>query len=138
MHSLVFLFLAISSTTSVLGLPNRPIGTNAEQLPDASPSAALLQSTEAQTAPGPQVDLPPVSTKENVPQLSDDLISLSGDRSESKSELASLYSGEEVRPKVGNITICRFPFDPYCCTGHYMGDGLLSDCIPCKSMLINP
>lgn len=142
MHSLVLLFLPISITTSVLGLPSGPIETNAEGLPDTSTSEALFQPTVAQTAPGPQ-DLPPVS-KEDDSQPSSDLmatqtnIQLSGARSKSKSEMASLYSGEEVRPRTGTIKICWFLLDPYCCTGQYMADGLLSGCIPCKSSLRNP
>ena len=141
MHSLVLLFLAIFIMTNVLGLPSGPIETNAEGLLDTSTSNALFQ-TVAQTAPGPQ-DLPPVS-KEDDSQPSSDLISiqtniqLSGARSKSKSEMASLYSGEEVRPRAGTIKICWFLLDPYCCTGQYMADGLLSGCIPCKSSWRNP
>lgn len=133
---MVFLLLAISITTSVLGLPSRPIDTNAEQLPDIS-------NSETPFHPGPQVDVPPVS-ENDVPKPSGDLISaqnkiqFSGARSSSISELASLYSGEEVRPKVGKIKICRFLLDPYCCTGQYMADGLLAGCTPCKLSLINP
>lgn len=136
MHSLVLLFLAISIMTSVLGLPSGPIETNAQGLLDTSTSDALFQPTVDQRAPGPQ-DLPPIS-KEDDSQPSSDLIStqtniqLAGALSKSKSEMASLYSDEEVRPRAGTIKICWFPLDPYYCTGQYMTDGLLSGCIPSK------
>lgn len=70
MHSLVLLFLAISTMTSFLGLPNGPIETNAEGLLDTSTSDALFRPAVAEADPGPQ-DLPPVSKEDdhNLPAI---------------------------------------------------------------------